>query len=144
MSARGDIDTSVSALPGRPVPTFFSTPTQVILRAQVEPAAEALVRGDVLELRLSIRVGLDSFYLLMYAVNIERIVEERGPARHPAWTVSPLHFDRHRSEMLRCRFQLINLTRGPFSQVRVIYSKEELRILLIPARVGCSSGMPGV
>lgn len=83
MSARGDIDTSVSALPGRPVPTFFSTPTQVILRAQVEPAAEALVRGDVLELRLSIRTGLDSFYLLMYSVNIERIVEERGPGILP-------------------------------------------------------------
>jgi hypothetical protein len=24
-------------------------------------------------------MGLDSFYLLMYSVNIERIVEERGP-----------------------------------------------------------------
>jgi hypothetical protein len=40
-----------------------------------------LVRGDVLELRLSIRRGLDSFYLLMYSVKIKRIVEERGPGR---------------------------------------------------------------
>lgn len=30
-----------------------------------------------------VRVGLDSFYLLVYSVDIERIVEERGPGILP-------------------------------------------------------------
>ena len=77
-----------------------------------------------------VRVGLDSFYLLVYSVDIRE--NRRGArARHPAWTVGPLRFDRQRSEMLRSRFRLINLTLGPFSQVRVNYSKEELRILVL-------------
>ena len=73
-------------------------------------------------------MGLDSFYLLMYSVIIEKIDEERGPGILPG----PLALSTSIGTVAKCfGAQLINLTRGPFSQVRVIYSKEELRILLI-------------
>ena len=66
----------------------------------------------------------------MYSVKIKRIVEERGPGMHPAWTVSPLHFDRPRSEMLRSRFQLINLTRGPFPKSELFTVKKSYAFFL--------------